>query len=299
MMAGVVIFSRAALGALAMVFVGGSVAVSGVLAHGPMYTAQAIRYAVASLILVAVARVNGRTVPRPRGRDWAWLLGVTGSGLVVFNLALVRGSAHAEPAVIGVAVACVPLLLAIIGPIQAGHRPRPTVIAAALLVTAGAALVQGLGRSDPTGIAWAAVVFACEAGFTLLAIPVLGRLGPWGVSVHTTWLAAVVFAGLGAVRDGPAALLRLSTRDLLAIGFLAVAVTAVAFILWYSCVASLGAGRAGLLTGIAPIAAAATGVLLGGPLPRAAVWLGIAVVAAGLTLGLLSRPTPADADALK
>ena len=40
---------------------------------------------------------------------------------------------------------------------------------------------------------------------------------------------------------------------------LAIGVTAVAFILWYSCVAALGAGRAGLLTGIAPVAAAMIG----------------------------------------
>jgi drug/metabolite transporter (DMT)-like permease len=60
----------------------------------------------------------------------------------------------------------------------------------------------------------------------------------------------------------------------------------VAFVLWYSSVRRLGASRAGLLTGVAPVAAAATGVLLGGPAPRPLVWAGIAVVAVGLALGL-------------
>ena len=46
-----------------------------------------------------------------------------------------------------------------------------------------------------------------------------------------------------------------------------------------------GASRAGLLTGVAPVAAAAAGVLLGGPAPRPLVWAGIAVVAVGLALG--------------
>src|SRR6185312_6497134 len=92
------------------------------------------------------------------------------------------------------------------------------------------------------GVAWAVAVFGCEAAFTLLAIPVLGRHGPWGVSVHATWLATVMFAVLGA-------------------------------------------SRAGLLTGIAPVAAAVSGVLLGGPAPRPLVWAGIAVVAVGLALG--------------
>jgi drug/metabolite transporter (DMT)-like permease len=85
---------------------------------------------------------------------------------------------------------------------------------------------------------------------------------------------------------------RLDAADLAAGAYLAVGVTALAFVLWYSSVARLGAGRAGLLTGIAPIAAAATGVALGGPLPSLAVWAGIATVAAGLAVGL--RPGAPD-----
>src|ERR1700680_4023081 len=86
--------------------------------------------------------------------------------------------------------------------------------------------------------------------------------------------------------------MRLTRPDWLAVGYLAVAVTAVAFVMWYSSVGRLGASRAGLLTGVAPVAAAAGGVLLGGPGPRPLVWAGLAVVAAGLTLGL--RGTKAE-----
>ncbi len=274
-----------AAGATALVCVGGSVAVSSVLAGAPVYTAEAVRYGGACLILVALARLTGRRLSRPRGAEWLWLSGIAVTGLVVFNLALVEGSRHAEPAVLGVAVACVPALLAVIGPLLEGSRPRSSLVAAALVVTCGAGLVQGLGRTRTVGVAWAAVVFGCEAGFTLLAIPVLRRHGPWGVSVHATWLATVMFAVLGVAREGPAAVTRLSGPDWLAVGYLAVAVTAAAFVLWYSSVRRLGAGRAGLLTGVAPVAAAATGVLLGGPAPRPLVWAGIAVVAAGLAFG--------------
>lgn len=278
-------------GASAMACVGGSVAVSSLLTGAPLFTAQAVRYAAACLLLLGFARAFGRRLLLPRGREWLWLLAVAVSGLVVFNVALVDGARHAEPAVLGVAVACVPLVLAVVGPLLDGRRPRPAVVAAAVLVTCGAALVQGLGRSDAVGLAWAAVVLCCEAGFTLLAVPVLGRHGPWGVSVHTTWLAAAVFAVLGLVREGPAAAAHLRTDDVLAVGYLAVAVTAVAFVLWYSSVGRLGAGRAGLLTGVAPVAAAATGTALGAPAPSPLVWLGIAVVVAGLAVGLPDRPS--------
>jgi drug/metabolite transporter (DMT)-like permease len=276
-----------------MVFVGGSVAVSKVLAGAPVFTAEAVRYGAACLLLVALAKLTGRKITRPRGTEWLWLTGIAVTGLVLFNLALVEGSGHAEPAVLGVAVACVPAVLAIIGPLLEGSRSKAKAkaeaeakaITAALVVTSGAALVQGLGRTDATGLAWAVVVFGCEAAFTLLAIPVLKRHGPWGVSVHATWLATAMFAAIGATSEGPAAVTELTRPDWLAVGYLAVAVTAAAFVLWYSSVSRLGASRAGLLTGIAPVAAAGSGVLLGGPAPRPLVWAGMAVVAAGLILG--------------
>lgn len=273
-------------GGTAMMFVGGSVAVSSVLVGSPMFTAQGLRYAVACLLLLCVARLCRRPLLLPRGAEWVWLSGVTVTGLVLFNVALVQGSRHAEPAVLGVAVACVPLVLAVAGSLLEGRRPGPVVLVAALVVTCGAGLVQGLGRSDATGLAWAVVVLSCEAGFTLLAVPVLRRHGPWGVSVHATWLAAVVFTVIGVWHEGPGAVTRLDARDLAAVGYLAVGVTAVAFVLWYSSVRLLGSARAGLLTGVAPVAAAAVGVALGGPVPRPLVWVGVAVVAAGLALGL-------------
>jgi drug/metabolite transporter (DMT)-like permease len=282
-----------------MICVGGSVAVSSVLTGQPVLTAEAVRYTLACALLVGLARVARRPVLRPRGTEWLWLSGIAAGGLVVFNIALVQGSRHAEPAVLGVAVACVPALLAVAGPLLEGARPRAAVVAAGLVVTGGAALVQGAGRADAAGVGWAVVVFGCEASFTLMAVPVLGRHGPWGVSVHSTWLAAALFGVLGLVREGPGAVLRLDGATWLAIGYLAVAVTAVAFVLWYSSVGLLGASRAGLLTGVAPAAAAVTGVLLGAPAPRPLVWAGMAVVGGGLTAGLrtgagAAPPAPAD-----
>jgi len=68
-------------------------------------------------------------------------------------------------------------------------------------------------------------------------------------------------------------------------------VTAVAFILWYSTVAALGAGRVGLLTGIAPVSAAVTGIMMGSQAPRPLVWLGMLVVISALIAGLWSPTT--------
>lgn len=285
--------TRAALcGSLGMTFVGGSVAVSGMLAGAPLLTAQALRYALACALLLGWVRLTGGTVRRPRGNEWLWLVGITVSGLVLFNIALVHGSRHAEPAVLAVAVACVPVALATVGPVLEGRRPTTRLLAAALVVSAGAVVVEGLGNADATGLLWALVVFACEAGFTLLAVPVLGSHGPAGVSVHTTWMAAAMFGILGLSTEGWRAATTFDVGEVMAIGYLAVGVTALAFILWYTCVSRLGAGRAGLLTGVAPVAAAVIGIPVTGSLPTAPVWVGVAMIACGLAAGLGATPRP-------
>jgi len=87
-----------ATGTGAMVCVGGSVAVSGVLAHAPVFTAEALRYAMACIILLVLARLSGRRLVLPRGAEWLWLAGIAATGLVLFNVALVAGSRHAATA---------------------------------------------------------------------------------------------------------------------------------------------------------------------------------------------------------
>jgi drug/metabolite transporter (DMT)-like permease len=276
-------------GVVGMVLVGSSVAISAKLTAAPMLTAQAIRYTVAAIMLVVLARCLRIPIMVPRGREWLWLAGIAVTGLVLFNIAIVRGVAHAQPAVIAVAVACAPVVLGVLGPLLQGERPQRQIVLAAATVTVGAALVEGAGHGDAAGIAWAVLALASEAAFTLLAVPVLGRHGPWGVSVHSVWLGAAMFAVLAGLTEGPAAVQRLSAADLGAVAYLAVFVTVAAFVLWYSTVATLGPGRVGLLTGIAPISAALTGIATGSRAPDMLMWAGIAVVLAGLCAGLRTR----------
>lgn len=271
---------------VAMALVGGSVGVSNALVDAPLFTAQAIRYAIAAVLLAGVAHRSHQPIVRPRGSEWLWLAGIAACGLVLFNVAIVRGVAHAEPAVIAVAVACVPIVLGIAGPLMARQTPSRRIALAALVVTAGAVLVEGGGSTDAAGVLWAVLTLACEAAFTLLALPVLPRHTAWGVSVHSVWLGALMLTVLSLAVEGPRAAASLTSTDLAAIGYLAALVTAAAFVLWYTAVARLGPARTGLLTGIAPISAALTGIAVVGHVPGPAVWFGIAVVGAGLAVGL-------------
>jgi len=158
-----------------------------------------------------------------------------------------------------------------------------------VVVTIGAALIEGTGRTDAVGIGCAIMTLICECCFTLLAVPVLARHGPWGVSVHSVWIGAVMFGVLAVLKEGPQAGGRLGAAQWAAIGYLAVGLTAIAFICWYSAVRILGSGAAGLLTGVAPIAAAVAGMFTGSTVPGWTVWAGMAAVVVGLSADLASR----------
>jgi drug/metabolite transporter (DMT)-like permease len=95
-----------------------------------------------------------------------------------------------------------------------------------------------------------------------------------------------MFAVLALITEGPTAVTRLSAADLGAVVWLAAVVTVAAFVLWYSAVAALGPARAGLLTGIAPVSAALSGIVTGSRAPTIAMWAGMAIVLAGLAVGL-------------
>jgi drug/metabolite transporter (DMT)-like permease len=288
--------SARATGALAaagaMVAVGTGVTVSWELTDYPFLGAQALRYALASLLLVGVLLLLRRSVPRPRGRDWLWLTGVALTGLVLFNFAVIRSVETAEPAATAVIVGAVPLVLVAAETVRTRRRPSPVLLAGAVLVVVGAALVQGGGRVTPEGFAWAVVALLCEAAFTLLAVPVLARIGAVGIAVHSPWIAAVMLGVAAAVIDGPAALPPMDVGELVAIAYLAVILTALAFVLWYTGVARLGPATAGLFAGLMPVAAALSGIVPGLTTVTPAVIGGSVIVGVGIAVGLSAGARP-------
>ncbi|MDY7104717.1 MAG: DMT family transporter [Actinomycetota bacterium] len=279
--------------AAAMSAVGGAVAVSGHLDGHAVLTTQAVRYALAAGLLAAWAAATRTAIVRPTRRELCWLFLLAATGMTGFNVALVAASAHADPAVTGVFVGSAPLVIVAIAPPMTGSRPRPGVVAAAVVVVVGAAVVEGTGHADGTGLAISAAALGCEVCFTLCALPVLRRLGPLSLSVHACWIAAIQLLVLGVVReDVVGGLAALDAAALAAAAYLAVAVTAVAFVLWYTAVGRLGPATASLFNGIVPLSAAIVGWATLGVAPGPATFLGVAIVGGGVALGLRSSRGP-------
>lgn len=282
---------------VAMLAVGSGITVSAELVDYPVFGAQAARYVVAAIILVGAVLLLRRPVPRPRGTDWLWLLGVAASGLVLFNIAVIRSVEPAEPAAVAILISAVPLTLLLGDSIRLRRRPAPQLLAGVGLVVVGAALVQGGGRTSVEGLAWASVALLCEAAFTLLAVPVLGRLGAVGVSIHTCWMGALMFGALALGIDGSAAIGPMHLGAIVALAYLAVVQTAIAFSLWYSAVSILGAAVAGLFVGLMPVGGAVSGLLPGLTTVTPAVIGGSVLVGIGIAVGLSARLAPADTSA--
>jgi drug/metabolite transporter (DMT)-like permease len=291
---------RGGLGAATAMFcVGTLTAVSPALHHYPVYGGQAIRYTAGALVLLLVARLRGIGHVRlsPREAGLVVLLALT--GLAAFNVFIVESTRYADPATVGTIVATVPIVLAVVGPLLERKRPSPHLVAAAVVVAGGAAIAIGLGGGSALGLLLALGALCGEVGFSLLALPLLPRLGPIRVSAYAAVAAVPLLLIAGFVADGRHALRTPTPSEAGALAYLAVVVTAFAFFCWYDALPRLGPERAGLFSGFLPVGAIISTAVLGTGHPSAADIGGGAVVIAGLFIGLRPRRAVAAGPAVR
>jgi len=264
-------------GATAASVVGASFPVSEALVDYPLATGQMIRYAAGALILAAL--LKGR-LGRPTLKELGLLALVAAVGMAGFNLAVLGAVEHMGATNTGVIIGASPVILAL-----TAKTRDPRILMAAGAVVAGAAIVNGAdSRISALGLAIAIAALGCEVGFTLLAAPLLPRLGPMRVAA---WSAILATAELGVLSRGdvPAP----TNTEAAAIAYLAVFTTALAFVLWFGAVQTLGAAKAGLLVGFMPIAAVTVDAALNGRTPSTADIAGTALVAAGIAFGAMPQ----------
>ncbi|MEV5576195.1 DMT family transporter [Spirillospora sp. NPDC052269] len=248
------------------------------------------------------ARPNARTGARPDARpgaragggfpsvrEFGFLVALAATGLAAFNVCIIFATRDTSPATIGTVVATVPIVLALVGPLLSGRRPAVMTVLAACVVTAGAGLANGFGGGTVQGLLLSLGALGGEICFSLLAVPVLPRLGPIRTSAWSAALASPMLLVTGLITDGRHVLRLPTGAELAGLLYLTVIVTCAAFLLWYDALGRMGADRAGLFAGMIPVSAVLTTMVLGIATPRPAEIAGAALVAVGVVLGL--RPT--------
>ena len=271
------------LAALALALVGSLVAAADLVEGYPLSTGQALRYALAGAVLLVIAR--GR-LPRLDRREAIGLVALAATGLVLFNLFVIEGVRETDPATVGVIVGCVPVVLAIAGPLLERRPLSGRVIVAAFVVAAGAAGVQWAGGGiTPAGLLLALGALGCEAAFSLLAVPHLKRLGALAVSTYACLFAVPMLAVWSLLAEGPSLPVP-DAEQAAALAYLAVGVTVLGFVSWYTAVGLLGVDRAGLFSGVLPVSALVFSAALGVAELTPGRLGAVAVVALGVTLGV-------------
>src|SRR6516164_5867834 len=257
-----------------VLLVGGSVAASSLLGGYPVLGGQAIRYLAAGLVLAAWARLQHKPLPRPAGREWAWLAALAVIGLAGSSVLMIQATRVADPASVGVIIGAAPLVIIIAAAAAARRRPTGPAFSAA-------------------GLAWSAGALAGVVGTSLLAAPVLPRLGALAVTVYACALAGLLLLAAAAVArsaGGPPILATPTPAQLAALAYLTIAVTALVFIAWYAALERLGVGRTGLFNGLIPVTSLAAVALTGTGAITPLGLLGALSVLAGVILGLSRAP---------
>jgi len=268
-----------------MTVLGSSFPVSRLIVGYPVLTGQAMRYALAAVVLAALVRPG----PRPDRRALLRLAALAATGLVGFNICVLGALRSGTPPLLGTVVGSAPLALAILGPLLARQRPTARLVGAAAVVVLGVALVEGGVHGSPAAFAWALGALAGEVLFSVLAAPLLPTLGPVRVSAWTCGLAVPMLLGGAALTEKWRPPTVTETVGLL---YLALLLTVVAFLMWYTGLRRLGVARAGMLVGVLPVATLAATSLLDLRLPGPLAAIGTVLVAAGLVIGSARLPVP-------
>jgi len=264
-------------------------AVYGVLADYPLFTGQALRFAIATGVLYAFAKLRLGRLPHPSGPDTRRIVLLAALGLGGSSVFLVLASRHAEPGMIGTVVGCGPLVFALAGPFCERRAPAVRVLAASLLAVLGAVLVEGGGDPDPLGLLCAVGALVSMAAVALLGAALLPRIPPSAVALYVVGAAAMLFAAVAPLADGEEFLRAPHAGELAAIVYLGLVQSAIGLLAWYAAINRIRLERAGLFLAIVPVMAVVGGEVVGTGAVTLPQLGGVGLV----TLALLAELAPA------
>lgn len=274
-----------------------------IVGHAPIFLASAARFIIAAAVLLLLVRAIEGGLPRLPAHLHAILAVQSLAGVVLFNILLLVGLDMTTATMSGIITAATPAVIALMS-VAMGERLSRAGWLGVTIAIAGVVAVNLLvtppGDAAPRPILGGFLVLLAvvgEALYTILGKHAAGRVSPLATATLVSLYGAAMFL--------PLALWDLRTADLgaipasawLAVLYLALIVTVVAFALWFRGLQAIPASIAGAFTGMIPVTAViSAGLVLGedvGPLHIA----GIAIVLLGIMLvaGARTGAPPAPA----
>jgi drug/metabolite transporter (DMT)-like permease len=257
---------------------------------------NALRFALASVLVLGVLRAQGPlALPARADAPRILLLGLVGN--LVYQLCFILGLDRSAAGTAAVILALTPLITAFLSMLTGHERPGPRTWMGGALSIVGIALVSGAGVRVGGGRALVGslvLLLACFAWafYTVGSRPLVARYGSVRTTVWTLWIGA---AGLLVV--GTPALLaqrwdRIRPEAWGGLVFSATLAIALSYLIWYRGVERIGNTRTAIFSNLTPLVALAAGALLLGERPSLQ-----ALAGAALTLGgvMVVRGDPGSA----
>ncbi len=274
----------------------GGAFIAGRVATSEMAPAAAAlwRYMVATVALVIAAFAIDGGLPRLAGREWAavFLLGL--SGVLVFNLCFMYGLARTSASRGALIMALNPAVTLLGSALVFRERLTRNKLWGVIVALAGVVIV--LGRGDPRHLFTGGlgtgdlILFGCPvawAVYTLAARHLLGGRSALAVTTYAAMIGTALLA-VAVALTGDLASLPVSWQAWVAVAFIGVCGTALAFVWFYDGVLAIGAARTAVFINLVPVFAIALGVLLLGEPLEISMLAGAAIVIAGVLL--INRP---------
>jgi probable blue pigment (indigoidine) exporter len=224
-------------------------------------------------------------------RDWRWRTMVLGTINVALTFALFFVSAsRVAGGMIALLMALSPFWAALLSWPLLGERPKSWRLLLIALGVAGVALLVGASpmRPDPIGVMAGIAASACM-GCGIVLVKKWGRPAP--LLVFTGWqllVGGILLAGLALATEKPPS--SVSVGNALALVYLVLAGTVLAYALWFRGIERIGAQRTAMLLMLVPVVALAIDAVLFGRQLTGLQSMGVVVVLGCLSLDLRGAP---------
>ena len=250
----------------------------------------AVRFGLAAVVLLALARLRRERLPR--GRPLGVLLALGGVGYVGMSLCYFFALERISAGLTSLLLYFYPALVVVLGALLLRDRPRPLALLAVAVATVGTVLTIGpVSGGQTLGIVLGLGSALVYATYILLSSRVHG-VGPFAMAATVLMAGAAVMGTLAALTrprlpDEPAAWLALAGVALLG-GVVAVAT-------FFAALALLGPSDTSVISTVEPVVSIGVAALvLGERLGPVQVVGGVVVL---LAVAVLARLEPVEAEA--
>ena len=224
----------------------------------PALELSTMRYAIASVVLLAACAVTRTPLPMRR-----WPIVVLGAacGVLGFNTLAFLGLTLTPASDVALIIPTTIPAAAALFAIAIGERLTSRRIVGLAIATAGTVVVIAGGQQSDVGASSSRIIgdllellgaAAWAAGLTIGAVAFRGGAGVLGYVTLMVSLGTLLIAPLGLLQEGYRDVPRWSAQTWVAAAFLGVASTAIAFVLFFWAVRRFGPGLAAMVAYLTP-----------------------------------------------